>query len=158
MKYKGKHVDARCVETLILPREGGDPFIFTAQSILDYKPFEDLCPEPQAPAVIKPGGIREENRDDPSYTLQVENRERNRVHWLVIESLKVTEDLEWEKVKDDDPNTWKLWETELREAGFSQMEINRVHMLCLNVNSLNESKLEKARKDFLAGQAQESGK
>lgn len=158
MKYNGEAVNARNVQTLVLPREGGDPFIFTAESVLDFEQFEKLCPEPQVPAVIKPGKGKEENPQDPGYLAQVTQREQRRIDWMVIQSLKATKEIEWEKVKDDDYTTWDQWSVELKEAGFAQMEINRVHMLCLNVNSLNEALLERARKDFLAGQEETSEK
>jgi hypothetical protein len=47
------------------------------------------------------------------------------------------------------------WETDLKEAGLNHVEINRVRQLAWEANCLDESKLEKARLNFVRGQAKQ---
>lgn len=66
-----------------------------------------------------------------------------------MKSLEATPDLEWENVDVEDPNTWNNFRQEMTDSGFSAIEINRVIAECLNVNALNEEKIEEARQRFL---------
>ena len=73
---------------------------------------------------------------------------------MIVYSLQSTPELEWEIVNYDKPETWASYEEELREAGFSEIEIGRVVMGVMRANSLDESLIDEARNSFLHGQGE----
>ena len=138
------------VHEAVLPIPHKDQIIpFRAKAISSFDEFHKLCPEPNAPSVLTKDG-KKQNFDDPSYKDMVATYMSRRAAWMVVESLQ---DIEWETVDPDQPGTWIKWEEDLRNAGFSQVVINRIASHVLEVNALDESKLEEARKSFALGQA-----
>jgi hypothetical protein len=73
-----------------------------------------------------------------------------RYAWIMIESLKATENLEWETIQSDKPETWLNFEKELQDSGLSGIEIGRIANGVLEANCLNEDKITEARNRFLA--------
>ncbi len=142
-------------EILVLPRPDGD-IVIKARGLANSKAFDEICLPPIAPEVIKADGSRFRNTDDATYKAAAEQYGANKVAWIVIESLKATEGLEWETVKPSDPSTWQLWEQELKDSGFSEPEVLRITNLVMSANSLDGGKLEAARKRFLASAAVQS--
>lgn len=154
MKLNGEKVEGPNVEILVIPRGGNRPdVVFQARAILDSKPFETLCPAPVPPVRIMKGGAREKNFDDPGYKTEMELYNEKRMAWMVIESLKATDGLEWETVKENDHTTWTGFKDELKAAGFSYIEVQRIENCVYAANCLNETKVEEARKSFLRGLA-----
>lgn len=150
MKYKGKKLKGPNVEFIILPRPNEEEdIIFKAKAVLCMDDFDKYCPLPKMPQKLVRGKGMVDDPDDPHYKAQLDDRNKKRIDWLVIESIKDTEGLEWEKVKTNDPNTWHLYKEELREAGFNDFEINRIVNGVLIANSLDEKKMEEARERFL---------
>lgn len=152
MKLHGQTFTEPNIEIIALPRSSGD-VIFQAQAILSYDEFEKYCPAPKPPVKIKPDKSRIEDLEDKDFLNAVGERELKRNAWMVITSLKATEGLEWEKVKFDQPSTWRLWIDELQEAKFSIPEIARIQQGVFAANSLNENLVKAARENFLRGQA-----
>jgi hypothetical protein len=70
---------------------------------------------------------------------------------MVVKSLEPSE-IEWDTVDPDNPKTWANYTNDLRGAGFSQVEINRIVGLVWGANCLDEAKLERARQVFPRGQ------
>jgi hypothetical protein len=141
------------IEILVLPR-GEENIIFRATGLASYDEFDALCPEPKAPGAFKPGGEFVANPEDPSYREMLATYGTKRMAYMAIKSLEPSE-IEWDVVNIDEPKTWTLWQDELRDAGFTQVEINRIMGLVLDANCLNEERLEKARAVFLLGQEAE---
>jgi hypothetical protein len=73
---------------------------------------------------------------------------------MAVKSLEPSE-ITWDTVDIANPATWGNWESDLKNAGLNQFEVNRVTGLVLEANSLDDDKIERARRLFLAGQAQE---
>lgn len=153
MKYKGKKLEGRNTDVLVLFR-GDERIALKFQAIESFTEFEELAPGPIPPEIMRPGGVKEKNVRDPEYKQQVEAHARLRTSWLVITSLKVTDDVEWEVVDYSDPSTWDQWNKELMEAGFSEPECARIVATAAQVNSLDDEMLEQARQDFLAEESQ----
>mgnify|MGYP003417831037 CR=1 FL=1 len=151
MKIKGKVVAETNIETVVIPRPSG-PIVFKAQAVLDHKDFESLCPVPQPPGVLKPGGKKGFDYDDANYLDAQEKYAKRKFAWLVLQSLKATEGLEWETVDLGNPDTWLNYEQELRDSKFNETEIVYIVRAVLTANSLDEDKIESARQSFLAGQ------
>lgn len=153
MKLAGKKLEGPNVETIVLPRGDGEPIVFYAQAIMDFEPFDQLCPRPKAPTVVKRGGAKSQNTEDPNFKKSLDLYARKRFAWIILNSLRQgTPTLEWEKVDYSDQNTWLNYEGELRESGFSDVEIGRIHRGCLIANALDDDKLDEARNAFLLSQ------
>ena len=88
---------------------------------------------------------------DATYRQVLASWSQQRLGYMVLKSLEPSQ-IEWDTVKEDDPQTWKNWSADLRNGGLSDMECHRVMNLVLEANCLDEAKLKKAREVFLAGQ------
>lgn len=149
MKIKGKKITGPNEEIIPIPRGNGkEDIILLARAILDMSPFQKMCPPPNPPKK-KINGVDIPNLKDPSYIKQLDRYAEQRMAYMIITSLEATEGLEWEKVDPSDPSTWKLFRAELRESGFSDVEIDRVVGGVASVNALSEMKIEAARERFL---------
>jgi len=73
-----------------------------------------------------------------------------RLGYMAVKSLEPSE-ITWDTVDIANPATWGNWETDLKNGGLNQFEVNRVTGLVLEANSLDDDKIERARKLFLAG-------
>ena len=150
LKIGGKVINGPKEALLVLPRPDGDiPFKFVA--VLDDEEFNKLCPRPTAPKSMKPGVGIVENTEDPKYKAAIEARGEQRADWFFLKSIEPSA-IEWNKVKLDDCNTWKLWREELKEAGFNMQERDRIYVTFLETNSVSDSMVDEARARFLASQ------
>lgn len=156
MRVGGKEIKGPAEEVLVLPRLDGD-LVFKARAVRDFELFKKMVNEPKAPSILLRGG-HQKNFKDAGYLQMVDRFNTLRLCFLVINSLQ---DVEWDTVQFDDPNSWTNWETDLTEAGLADIEVQRVLSCVLSANSLNEAKLVEARDAFLRGQgemlAQSSG-
>ncbi len=137
---------------LVLPR-GEAEIVFRAQGVPDYEPFNQMCPEPKAPIIHKPKIGWVDNLEEPGYKDMMATYGKKRLSWLVVTSLAPS-DIAWDTVEVDNPKTWENWSEDMKKAGFSQVECNRIQQLVFEANCLDEDKLEQARESFLAGQQQ----
>lgn len=149
MKVGGVEV-TKCEEVLVLPRLTGQDLVFKAQAVQSMEYFDNVCPKPKPSMRLVKGGVKEEHITN-EFVEQLENWSRLRYAYICIKSLEPS-DIEWDTVDQSKPSTWTGWMQELRDAGLSDTEINRVQALVLDANSLNESKLKAARESFLRGQ------
>jgi hypothetical protein len=142
---------------LVLPR--GDSFIvFKAIGLPNMDEFQKFCPEPKPPGKMTKDGWAP-NPDDKNYQSVLEEYNKRRLAYIVVKSLEPS-DIEWDTVNLNHPGTWAHWENDLKNAGLTQIECNRVVALVLEANSLDEAKLRQARDVFRQGllqASQESG-
>lgn len=151
MKIGGVEVKGPCEEVLVLPRLTGD-IVIRAQAIMDMSAFDALCPAPEAPGIRTKEGFRP-NVKDINYLRLCALHAEQRFAYTIVKSLEPSK-IEWERVKLEDPGTWKEWASELKEAGFSDVERNRIAACVMQANSLDEEKLRAAREVFLRGQTE----
>jgi len=151
MKIKGKKIEGPNEVVIVIPRSNTADIVLRARAVLDMSPFNKMCPVPEPPQRMIAGGKMVPNLKDKGYLQQLEKHSEQRLSWIILTSLEATEELEWERVKLDDPTTWNDFRDEMRDSGFSDIEINRVISDCIGVNALNEAKIEEARERFLAG-------
>jgi hypothetical protein len=160
MKYKGKKLEGRNTDILVL-KKGNETIVFRAEALENYREFDKVCKAPVAPQILRPGGIRAPNEKDSKYLERQNGYAEKRLNYMMIRSLvdiscysgddkNNTEKLEWETVDINNPDTYGNWQTELEDAGFSEMERMRVMVLCTQVNALDDNLLEIAKEDFLA--------
>lgn len=146
MKIAGVEISGAPEEILVLPRLSGD-IVIRARGLSDLEKFEKLVPEPSPPVLLTKDG-KKFDYDDPGYKSVVKSYGEKRLAFLVIHSLQ---DIEWDTVDPDNPNTWPNWESDCKKAGLTQVEVNRIIQLVLETNSLSEVKLKAAREVFLRG-------
>ena len=151
MKIGGVDPKGLCNEVLLVLPRGDQNLVFRARGISDMDEFQALCPLPKPTGkVTKDGWVP--NLNDPTYQQMMSDYADKRLGYLVIKSLAGS-DIEWDTVNINDPRTWAKWQDELKEAGLSQVEINRIVAIVMEANCLDEAKLKKAREVFLLGQA-----
>jgi len=155
MLYKGQKVDPTQVEYIVIPRKP-ENLVFTAQSVIDYTEFEQLCPEPDVPVMQFAGGESRENPEHPEYIKKQGIWATRRTQWMILQSLKASKDLVWEEVKYDDPETWHLYEKELQESGLNPMEINRIVLGVISACGMNQERIDAATQAFLVTREQVS--
>ena len=149
MKIGGVQVSP-CEELLVLPRSDSEDIVIRAKAVRINEEFDKLVPMPVAPNVRTKDGSKPDHKDK-NYKKAVEIRDNQRFAFMVIKSLEPSE-IEWEKVSLEQPNTWIKWKEELMDAGISEIETNRIVNAVMSANSLDEAKIEEARKNFLHGQ------
>jgi len=138
-------------EVLVLPR-GDNRIVFRARGLESMDEFNKLSPEPKAPGKLTRDGWVPDTADEGYQSVMAEFSKR-RTGYYMVHSLEPSE-IEWDTVQADNPSTWCNWEDDLRGAGLSRIEINRVSALVLEANCLDEAKLRKAREVFLQGPPQ----
>jgi hypothetical protein len=148
MKYKGKKLEGRNVEVLVLPRSG-ENIVFKAEAIPDYEEFDKLAPVPEPPEILKPGGIKEKNVNDEGYKKKLTEYAETKTNYVIVKSLEATKELEWDTVDITKKETWKNWRDELTEAGFTEVEVMRIVQTVTKANALDDEMLEEARQSFL---------
>lgn len=157
MKIQGKKIEGPNEMTIVTPRFNGADIILKARAIVDMVPFEKVCTPPEPPRKTLPGGKQVPNIKDSNYLKELDRHSIRRLNWIVLTSLEATEGLEWETIDLADPSTWDNFRKELRNSGFSDIEINRIVADCISVNALDEDKIEEARERFLlAAQEQDA--
>ena len=149
MRIGGVEVKGPAEEVLVLPRLEGENIVIRAKAVMDMDAFEALCPEPKPPGIRTKDGWKPNDKDE-TYQQRVKQHGELRFAYMVLESLQPSE-VEWEKINLSDPSTWKDWQDELKEAGISQTELNRIIVCVMQANALDEDKLKEAREVFLRG-------
>jgi len=154
MRIKGKVPSKPAPEVVVIPRgENGENDIVFHARFVDMSKFSEVVKRPTPPEKVAPGGVKSQDTDDMEYLTALRQYGEIRFAYMVIESLKETEDLVWETVTDD-PTTWVNYQKELSEAGFTEIEINKVVQAVLNANSMNDQRYEEARDRFLRTRAE----
>lgn len=150
MKIKGKVIINDNMEIVVIPRKT-ENLVFKFNPVLDYKEFDNYVKEPVAPTVTKAGGEKFLDLEDSNYKIQTIDYFRKRSQWSFLKSMSATEDLEFDLIKMNDPETWGLLDKEFQEAGFTPSEINRLYNAYHLANSMSDERFEEARESFLAG-------
>jgi len=151
MKINGITLTEPAPKILVIPRGNGQ-IVFTAKAILSFADFNKMVPVP-LPEVRDyspdPRG-KVTMYDAPEYDVRLRAYAKMKTNWTVIQSLKATEALTWDTVKDDDPATWHLFEKELEEAGFSELHINAICGIAIDACGLSQHSIDEATQSFLA--------
>ena len=153
MKYFGRKIQGPNEEIIVIPRADGD-IILKAIAIKNYDRFNELVKPPAPPKVLKKGQ-KVDDFDNPAYKLSLTQFGEKRYAFLILETLRHSEGLEWETVDLNNPETWLNWDKELSDSGFSQNEIRLITTGVLVANTLDETKVEEARQRFLALQEEQ---
>lgn len=155
MKIAGQQINGVNEDILVLPRKP-QPIVFKGRAVKDFDVFDALRPVPKPPGVLTKQGFKPDP-EDQGYLAQMADHALSRMGYMVILTLEPSQ-IEWDTVKADDPTTWINWADDFANAGLTGVEQQRILNFVLEVNALDEKKLEQARADFLRGldQAQDS--
>ncbi len=154
MKYKGQPIAKPKPRIIPILRDStlgpkgekiDNNIYLEANVVIDFSPFEDLCPLPDPPVI---DNVPDYN--DADYRLKIIERNEKKIDWVFLESIKETKDLEWETVKMEDPETWANYHDELRKIGINEIQEKAITQQVLNVNVMDEERMEEARDSFLA--------
>lgn len=150
MRVGGVTVTAPVEELLVIPR-GESSLVFRARAVESMDEFDAMSPKPQPPGKLtKDGWVPEP--EHPDYRTILEHYAVRRLAYIVVRSLEPS-NIEWDTVDINNPKTWANWDTDLRNAKMTEVEIDKVLQLVIEANSLSEEKLKRAREDFQRGQA-----
>lgn len=152
MKINGVKIEGPNVEIIVIPR-GGDikDIVFMAQAIIDYEEYDKKYPAPNAPEIIKPGGIKYPDYKDTDFAKQFDDWANQKADWQILKSLEATPNLEWETIDMDKPETWGNYKDELKAASFSAPEIVRIENGVTAACGLDQKKIDEAKERFLVG-------
>lgn len=152
MKLGGSKFDGPRIETVVIPF-GGKELVFKAQLVKNFDDFEKMCPRPQPPMLLKPGGVKTFDVESPDFKAKLNEYADLRSDWLILKSLSATPDLEWETVDMSKPETWNGFHKELESTGLSSAEHSKIIEAVLNANGLDQSKIDIATQRFLMAEA-----
>lgn len=155
MEIAGVTFTERHEEIIPIIRGTKESFIL-AQAIPDMSVFEEICPVPKPPKILKPGkaGGEVSNMADPKYREAVDEHDKLRLAWMVVTSIKNTPGLVFSKIDPDNPATWMLYLEEFKESGLTEAEINRIIMGVMAANTLDGRRIESAKQSFLVSRQQ----
>lgn len=154
MKFGGITLEGPKPEVVVFVR-GDKQLVFKCAPVLDFEDFDNLCPRPNPPMVIKKGEtVSVPDIDNADYKKAIFAWVTVQTDWMCLQSLKATPEVEWETVDVSDSVTFKNWRTEMKAAGFSILEVTLIVEAVTTASGLNQAKMDDARKAFLAGAAQ----
>jgi hypothetical protein len=162
MKLNGQKLYAVHKKTLRFPRgeqpeivEGKPtgrkvPFFveITVQAVVDESAVAKLLPQPTPPIRIMSSGQKVAVFDDPKFKDAIDAWATKKANWISLVSLQATENLEWETVDMNNPDTWGNFREELTQAGFTQAEQNKIQLAINQVNGLTPDNMEAALQSF----------
>lgn len=136
MKIGGEEIQAKYRSELTIHRpeteelpERNYQFVLEAADISE---FEKRFPDPEPPTkTVK--GEQLPDFENEEYNERLQERITHRMHWIIIKTMAPS-NIEWDSVKEEDPDTYELWEKDLLNAGFTRAEVNRLTSECYKVN------------------------
>lgn len=148
MKIAGVSVFLPPRDVVVFPRAEQN-LIFHIIGVESFEEFDAIYPRPKPPQMLKKGR-QQDNLDDPAYAKQHEAWAQARQDWLLIKALSAPEnEITWDHVDVKDPATFTKVNDELKAAGLTQIELNRLIGKMYEVNALSETGMENARANFL---------
>jgi len=154
MKIAG--IDLGQPSDVIIPIiRGEQEVIFKAACIVNMDELDKILIEPKPPQRMMRGEtVATSVFDDPKYIKEMNVFSKRRIAWMVAKSLLATDNLEWETVDLQNPETFENYETELKTGGFNEFQIGSLVRGVMEANGLSESRVQEARNRFLATQRQ----
>ena len=154
MKLNGEIVRNDIIEYVVIPRQTKN-LVFKFKPVLKTDEFDNYVKKPEPPKILLAGQTEASlDFEDEDYKKKLFDYVQSQYNWMFLQSIKATEDIEWETVKDNDPATWGNYAKELLDSGFSTAETNMIVAGFNKANALDEKKLEAARASFLATMGQ----
>lgn len=150
LKNVGPRGDYIVPVVIARPNDPAGDIVFQCRGVKDFAEFDEVCPEPNPPTILK-NGVQTADVSDPEYVRAQNQRGKKRYTYTMVASLSATEGLEWETVDLKKPSTWGHWRQELLDYGLAETEINLVLAGILEANGLNQAQNDAAYERFLRG-------
>lgn len=148
MKFHGETLEGPTIkECTIIYNKKAMKFCFKA--VLNFDEMDAICPEPKALYMSGREDGKTRDTDDPDYIKKREAWARWRMEWMFLESISVTEGLEWETVDRNNPETWGNYTIELGHF-LTDIQIGALLNTMLAVNTLTQATMDEAEEHFLA--------
>lgn len=135
---------------LYLPRDTG-VIVFHFLAVNDDSDFQALVKRPGVPRVWKVGEGNVDNPADPNYIKKRDDYAEKKGNWYFLTSIAPS-NITWETIDMANPETWGNWQNELKAAGFSESERDRIYSSFLECNMVTDSMLIEARNRFFSEQ------
>lgn len=152
MKINGKELKGPQEEVVVIPR-GNEEIIIKARAVLDFTAFEQINPQPEPPEIMRPGGEKSVNPEDPRYLKAIATWAESKSNWMIIKSLEATPGISWDTIDMAVPSTWVNFRKELADT-FTPGELGKIMDAVMTACGLNQAKIEEATKRFLATMAE----
>jgi hypothetical protein len=150
MKLHGIKIEGPASKTIVFPRSTGN-IAFVLQAVLNVDEFDKILSPPKPPVGVLASGQKQVHIDDPEYRKQLDKWGTLKHHWMFLKSISATPGLEWETIDFKKPDTWTNYEAELIAAGLTEPERLRIMQAYIEVQGLDDKKIEEATNSFLAG-------
>ena len=156
MKINGITVTTPKPSVLVLPHNGRDLIIkarYVTNQELDE--LDKILPEPKPPTkqVVDSNGKLGPAIPDltnEKYQEQLTKYHSQRMAWVYIKSLEATENMEWDTVNINDPETWENWHTDLERSGLPASYTIHISRLVTDTQGWNSERIDEATQNFLA--------
>lgn len=150
MKVNGKTLTGPRIVKTYLPTSDGGAVEFQFRPLRADEKYTDICPRPNPPEVIQPGGIRSANPEDAGYKIALKAWSDRKWDWEFLKSVSQTTGLEWETVDPEKAETWGNWENEVNEH-FGPSAAAHLTNCFVDAQFITEDGIERARASFLTG-------
>jgi hypothetical protein len=150
MRVNGKKLTGPRIVKVYLPTGDDEAVEFKFRPLKADENFEKVLSKPLPPQVLKPGGAIHHNENDKNYKDAVFQWMSKKFDWEFLTSISVTEDLQFDTVRMEDPETWKNWRKEIGEH-FGDNQINKIFNGFVEAQFVTEETMERAREAFLTG-------
>jgi len=151
MKIKGLTIGEPKPRVTIIER-GDVTHVFKLKAVTNTDEFDKICPLPQPPKSMKPGGLVTVNYESPEYKEALTKYYQLKTNWIVLQSISATEELQWDTVDLNKPDTWENYIKELGDAGLTQGEITHLITEINKANSFDSDRMDEALDRFIRGQ------
>lgn len=149
MKLRGQTVEPPKPIPVVIPRDEGD-LGFMVYPVMEYAEFEQFCPEPKPPLVIRPNdpaGVADP--DDPRFRETLNTWAGHKTEYMIIKALTMSGELEFETVKIEDPDTWSGYEDELLQC-FTEREVSVLVDGAITANMPTAARQQQAKERFMS--------
>lgn len=144
-------------DSIFFPRDnhpkGG--LLFVVEAVTSMKEYRELCPDVKVPQRLNRKGEMEPDPKNPEYRKRIQKQSDNYTNYLISKGLLATENLHWDTIDFDDPDTWGNYKDELEAFGLTEIEIGQIVGLVIRVNAFDSKYLDEAKARFLQLQQME---
>ena len=154
MRIKGLDASKPNMEVCIFPRKEGN-IVITAKAVLSYDRFEELIKKPILDLVTLPSGEKESTPEfEQKFEVASAEYSAMRIGFMLFESLRDNECIEWDNISPDNPTSWKNIQSEIENLPLTIYEKTRLNDAINKANGISDELVEEAEKSFLENLAQ----
>jgi hypothetical protein len=151
MKFKGEQLQNNFVAERVLRFNNELAVTFKVRALTseESKEADDLYDLPEPPTITLKGGKKMKDRNDPDYLKAVTEMGERKFNYFLIKGLTATEDLEFEDVDVEDPDTYDMLDEEFKKAGITSVMKLKLIEAALEANQISDAAIKAAEQDFL---------